>query len=112
MDASPPRITVVRNDPSDVQTRQIEVSLDGEHIGTLLYGDWLTRETTPGKHRLRAHNTLFWKTHDLDLQPGDEIRFKAINRAGTGTFSLLGILGVGPLYITFEREDNRADSSR
>jgi hypothetical protein len=27
-----------------------------------------------------------------------------VNRAGMGTFSLLGLLGVGPLYLTFERQ--------
>jgi hypothetical protein len=104
VDPAPARIIVVRHDPSDVKTRQIEVSLDGAHIGTLLYGESLSRETPPGRHRLRAHNTLFWKTHDIDLKPGEEVWFVAINRAGTGTFSLLGLLGVGPLYITFERE--------
>lgn len=105
MDSRPARITVVRNDPADVKTRQIEVSLDGEHLGTLLFGEALTREVPAGPHRLRAHNTLFWKTHEIALTPGEELRFKAVNRAGTGTFSLLGLLGVGPLYITFERDD-------
>jgi hypothetical protein len=105
VDALPSRITVVRRDPTDVKTRQIEVSLDGEHLGTLLFGEALSREVAPGRHRLRAHNTLFWKTHEIELTPGEELRFKAINRAGTGTFSLLGLLGVGPLYITFERDD-------
>jgi hypothetical protein len=104
VEGPPARITIVRSHPKDVRDRQIVVSLDGEHIGTLLFGQRLTRETTPGKHRLRAHNTLFWKTHEVDLQPGEEARFIVINRAGAGTFSLLGLFGVGPLYLTFERE--------
>ena len=104
MDVSAARITVVRNHPDDVRTRQIVVSADGEHLGELLYGESLTKDIPPGKHRLRAHNTLFWKTREVDLRPGEEARFIVVNRAGTGTFSLLGLLGVGPLYLTFERE--------
>jgi hypothetical protein len=106
MDPSSARITVVRTHPDDVRTRQIIVSADGEHLGELLYGESLTKEIAPGRHRLRAHNTLFWKTHEVDLRAGEEARFVVVNRAGTGTFSLLSLLGVGPLYLTFERESS------
>ena len=98
------RITITRKDPADVQDRQIVVSLDGQSLATLMYGEDVSREVPPGQHRLRAHNTLFWKTVDLDLAPGEHARFRAINRAGVGTYSLLGLLGVGPLFLTFERE--------
>lgn len=102
--AVPARITVSRQDPADVRDRQIVVSLDGEALATLLYGQGVTREVPAGPHRLRAHNTLFWKTVQLDLAPGEHARFRAVNRAGVGTLSLLGLLGVGPLFLTFERE--------
>jgi len=98
------RITVTRKDPRDIQDRQIVLSLDGEPLATLLYGRQVTREVPPGRHRLRAHNTLFWKTIDFDLAPGELARFNVVNRAGTGTFSMLGLLGAGPLFLTFERE--------
>ena len=103
MDPSAPRITIARTHPDDVRTRQIIVSADGTHVGELLLQS-VTTTTTPGKHRLRAHNTLFWKTLEVDLAPGEEARFVVINRAGKGTFSLLSLLGVGPLYLTFERD--------
>jgi hypothetical protein len=101
---APARITVTRKDPADVKDRQVVVSLDGQSLGTLMYGEDVSREVPPGSHRLRAHNTLFWKTLDLDLAPGEHARFRAVNRAGVGTYSLLGLLGVGPLFLTFERE--------
>ena len=101
---APAQITVTRRDPSDVRDRQIIVSVDGEKFSTLLFGESATKEVEPGRHRVRAHNTLFWKTIDVELAPGEHARFVAINRAGTSTFSLLGLLGVGPLYLTFERE--------
>ena len=97
-------ITVTRKHAEDVRDRQVVVSLDGERLATLLFGGEVTREVPAGRHRLRAHNTLFWKTIDLDLAPGEHARFRAINRAGVGTFSMFGLLGVGPLFLTFERE--------
>ena len=105
------RITVSRKDPGDVQDRQVVVSLDGERLATLLYGHEVTREIPAGRHRLRAHNTLFWKTIDVDLAAGEHARFRAINRAGVGTFSMLGLLGVGPLFLTLERDQNPPRSS-
>ena len=104
MDAPSGRISVVRRHPNDVRDRQIIVSLDGERFGTLLYGDTITRDVAPGNHRMRAHNTLFWKTQVFDLAAGEHARFVVINRAGPGSYSLLGLLGAGPLYLTFERE--------
>ncbi|NOT27162.1 MAG: hypothetical protein HOP16_13770 [Acidobacteria bacterium] len=101
-------ITVRRQSPDDVGYREIFVSLDGESLGVLRHGDTITRETTPGAHRLRAHNTLFWKTLDITLVAGEHARFMAVNRAGWGTYSVLaffiGFLGAGPLYLTFEQE--------
>jgi hypothetical protein len=100
----PARITVSRRHSKDVRDRQVVVSLDGAPLATLLYGQTVTREVEAGPHRLRAHNTLFWKTLDVELQPGEHVRFIAVNRAGVGTYSMLGLFGAGPLYLTFERE--------
>jgi len=102
--SEPARITITRRHESDIRDRQIVVSVDGEPLDTLLFGQQATREIAPGPHRLKAHNTLFWRNLDVDLQPGEHARFIVINRAGSGTLSLLGIRGVGPLYLTFERE--------
>ena len=101
-------ITVRRQSQEDVGYREIFVSLDGESLGVLRHGDAITRQTTPGTHRLQAHNTLFWKTIEVTLTVGEHARFMAINRAGWGTYSVLaffiGFLGAGPFYLTFERE--------
>ena len=69
-----------------------------------MYGDSVTRELAPGAHRLRAHNTLFWKTREFHLQPGEHVRLIVVNRAGPGTFALLGLIGVGPLYLSLFEE--------
>lgn len=103
MSAEPAKITVERVHPDDVRDRQIVVSLDGEHIGTLMYGKTLSLQVAPGPHKLKAHNTLFWKNLEVDLAPGEHARFEVLSRAGTGTLGLLGLLGVGPLFLTFAR---------
>lgn len=98
------RITITRRHEKDVRDRQIVLSIDGQPLATLLFGQQVSREVAAGSHRLKAHNTLFWRNLDVELKPGEHAQFIAVNRAGSGTLSLLGILGVGPLYLTFERE--------
>lgn len=98
------RITVVRNSPEDVGFREIFVSVDDGPNTILESGDSMTREVEPGHHRVRAHNTLFRKTHEIDVQPGEHARFIAVNRAGFGTFGPMAVLGAGLLYLTFERQ--------
>jgi hypothetical protein len=98
------RITVTRRDPRDVRDRQILASIDGQRVAELLFGDTMTREVAPGRHRLRVHNTLFWKTLELDLQPGEEARFIVMNRATAGLFAMLTFLGAAPYYLTVERQ--------
>jgi hypothetical protein len=100
----PARITVTRNSPDDVKIRQVAVSIDGKTTATLLYGESVTREVEPGPHRLRVHNTLVWKTVDVVLSPGEHARFTAVNRAGFGTYWMVGLLGAGPLYLTVRRD--------
>lgn len=110
MDPRPGRITITRRDRDDVKQRQIVTSLDGEPLGTLLFGEAVTKEIRPGTYRLRAHNTLFWKTREITVGPGEHVRFKVVNRAGPGSFSLLGLFGAAPLYLTLE-PDRPADGS-
>jgi hypothetical protein len=102
-------ITIRRQSPNDVGYREIFVSLDGELIAILNAGDELTREIAPGTHRIQANNTLFWKTIEFTVGVGEHASFLAINRAGFGTYSVLGFflgfLGAGPLYLTFERDN-------
>jgi hypothetical protein len=99
-------ITVTRQSPDDAGVREIYVSVDGEEIAVLKNGQAVTHELPAGPHRLRAHNTLFSKTHDVVLQPGEHARFKAANLAGWAVFGFLIALGAAPLKLRFEREVN------
>ena len=102
--AEPARITICRQSPSDAGYREVFVSIDGEQVAVLEYGQTCTCEVKPGPHKLRAHNTMFWKTRHIVLRPGEHAKFTAINRTGTISFGLLFMLGAFPLYLTFERE--------
>ena len=101
-------ITVSRRSPADVRQRQIYISVDGQHFAELLYGQTVTSQVPAGSHRLRANNTLVWKTLECHLRPGEHARFTVVNRAGFGTYALLSTLGAGPIYLTFEREPSPA----
>jgi hypothetical protein len=95
------QITIRRTSSDDIQLRQIVVKLDGKRVvDELMYGDTVTIPVTPGRHRLRVDNTWNWKTLDLDVAPGDHLKFLTVNRAGRFTWFLVGTLGAGPMYVS------------
>jgi hypothetical protein len=98
-------ITVTRTSPEDLGLREVFVSLDGESIAILEHGQSVTRHVAPGAHEVRAHNTLIRKRMTLELAPGEHATLMAVNRAGRWTFSVLAILGAGPVYLTLDRVD-------
>ena len=99
----PTTLTIHRTSPEDAKDRQIIMSLDGQTIATLLYGQRHTCEIAPGPHRLRANNTLVWKTVTFDAAPGEEVHFTCANRAPGSLLYLLFVFGVGPMYVTLTR---------
>lgn len=103
MTHAPARITVSRTSKEDFGERHLVVSVDGTKLADLLFGQTMTRELEPGRHRLKVHNTLVWKTLEFDLAPGEHVTFSAANRLGHGAWQLLLLIGAGPLYVTLER---------
>jgi hypothetical protein len=99
-------ITVRRQSKEDAGFRQIYVSLDDERIAVLCAGEEVTREVSPGTHRLRVHNTGFWKSVDFSVAAGEHVSFSTINRPGWLTFSILAFfLGTNLLYVSLERDN-------
>ena len=96
------RLTIHRTSAQDCRDRQVIFSLDGQRIGQLLYGQTLTRELAPGTHRLRAHNTLVWKTVEFLAPAGAHVHFTCINYAPPGMMYMLGIFGVAPLFLALK----------
>jgi hypothetical protein len=55
---------------------------------------------SPGRHRLRVDNTLFWKTIEFAIEPGEHLECLVINRARWWTAGMAGLLGSAPLFLT------------
>ena len=62
-----------------------------------------TATVAPGRHALRAYNTLVWKTIEFDVVEGQDVTFQIVNRPGRFTYVLVTLLGVGPIYVDIER---------
>lgn len=105
--SSPATLTISRQDPNDIGSREIFVSLDGEEIAILSHGDTVTREMPPGPHELRVHNTLFRKVETFTVVAGEDVRYRVVNKSGWGTMAMMSVLGAGPVYLTLEREPRR-----
>jgi hypothetical protein len=100
------RITVRRQSKDDIGIREIFVSLDGDSLGILSVGQEVSRELTPGPHRLTVHNTLFRKSQEFTVRVGEHAGFAVSNRAGFGTYSPLAFfLGAMLVYLSLRRED-------
>jgi hypothetical protein len=99
-------IVLSRTSPDDIGVREIYVSIDGQDAGVLRPGDVITRAVAPGHHVVKASNTLFRRTRECDLAPGETARFLGVNKAGGGSMVmsvLMAVLGVGALKLEFDR---------
>jgi hypothetical protein len=113
----PTQLTLHRTSKQDERSRQIVWALDGKRIGELLYGQTRTIEIAPGPHRLRAHNTLVWKTVAFEAEPGSHVHFTVWNQSWGWYYVMLFFLGAAPLWLglapgrpdTQEAGDRRRD---
>ena len=96
-------ITVTRDSPDDVQTRQIFVALDGERKAELLFDDAISFPVSPGRHTLQVDNTWNRKDIELDVAEGNDLRFVTKNTAGQFSRFLLVAFGAGPIYVSIEQ---------
>ncbi len=104
MESTPARLTIARTSERDAKQRQVYVSLDGEQIAYMMFGETVTRPLTPGRHTLKVNNTLVWKTVEFVAQPGEDVRYSVVNYSGRGFALALTMLGVSMLFLSVERE--------
>ena len=98
------QLTVTRNNSSDFQDRQVYLYVDGELWGKVKYGKPLSREIPPGRHKVRAFNTLFSDTIDIDASPGEHVRLRCSNTLGKGGWIMMVIWQIAALKVKLERE--------
>jgi hypothetical protein len=96
-------LTVSRTSDQDAKQRQVYVSLAGQQIAYLMFGDSVTRRIAPGKHTLKVNNTLVWKSVEFEARAGEEVRFSVVNYSGKGFALLLTLFGVSLLFLRIER---------
>lgn len=102
----PSMLTVRRTSRDDVQDRQVYLSVNGEDWATLLYGREVTREIAPGRHTLKANNTLVRRTVTFDVKPGEHVRYQCINKAHWTAMMFMAFLGAAFLTVTLVRESS------
>lgn len=98
------QLTVTRNGASDFQDRQVYLYVDGELWGKVKYNRPVTREIPPGRHSVRAFNTLFSHTIEIDAVAGEHVRLKCSNSLGRGGWIMMVIWQIAALRVRLERE--------
>jgi len=98
------QLTVTRNSANDFQDRQVYVYVDGELWDKVRYGCPLSREIPPGPHKVRAFNTLFSHTIEIDAHPGEHVKLRCTNGLGRGGWIMMVIWQVAALTVKLERE--------
>lgn len=97
-------LEIVRNHPQDIQDRPVYLWVDGEKWdGTLRYGGTFTRELPPGKHTIKAHNTLFGHTMEFEAAAGETVRFRCENGLTGGGMVMVLMMGVAYLRVRLIR---------
>jgi hypothetical protein len=98
------QLTVTRNGSGDFQDRQVYLYVDGELWGKVKYGKPVTREIPPGRHKVRAFNTMFSHTIEIEALAGDHVRLKCTNGLARGGWIMMVIWQVAALRVRLERE--------
>lgn len=106
------RVTVSRTDDRDVQQRQIYARIDDKPQRTLMFGDAFSIDLEPGQHTLKVNNTLYWKSVNFTIEPGEHVEFALINVSSKLSFGFLAMLGAGPLKLVIERRPHAPASAQ
>ena len=97
------QLTITRHGASDFQDRQVYLFVDEEPWGKVRYGTAVSREIAPGRHRVRAFNTLFSDTIEVDALPGEHVRLHCTNGMPNIGFLMMIFLHVTALRPRLEK---------
>ena len=101
-------IAIVRDTADDVQDRWVRIYIDDSPKEILRYGETLRREVSPGRHRIKAHNTLSKHEIEVDVAEGQELRIRCHNKVAKG--GVLMMLTTGFAFITVRLEPQPAST--
>jgi hypothetical protein len=97
------QLTITRDGAGDFQDRQVYLFVDEQPWGKVRYGKAVSREIPPGRHRVRAFNTLFSHTIEVDAMPGEHVRLQCTNGMPTAGWLMMIFLHVTALRPRLER---------
>ena len=97
------QLTITRQGASDFQDRQVYLSVDEEPWGKVRYGQAVSREIAPGRHRVRAFNTLFSHTIEVHALPGEHVRLHCTNGMPAAGWLMMMFLHVTALRPRLEK---------
>src|SRR5512139_523389 len=100
--SSPGVVEVVRDTTLDIQDRWVRVRIDDGEEEILRYGHTVRFELSPGRHRLRAHNTLGRDSLDFDLAPGQVLRVRCYNEFSKSGPLLMLAIGFAFIKVCLE----------
>lgn len=95
-------LEVIRDTADDVQDRWVRVFVNDLPEEILRYGETLRLRVAPGRHRVKAHNTLSSHVIEVDVAAGQTVRIRCHNRVGKG--STLMMLTIGFAFINVRLE--------
>jgi hypothetical protein len=95
-------LSISRRTADDFHDRQLYLWVDGEALGKIRYGETVTREITPGRHTVRAFNTLFSRTIEVHARPGGHVRLRCGNGFPTAGWLMMIFLHVTYLRVRLE----------
>lgn len=95
---------VSRVSDRDLKIRGIEVYVDGEFVGNLVFGQALSAAVSPGRHLVRATNRLSSREIEVEAGEGETVRLRATGIALGGIWHLMTVLGTVAYRIELEPE--------
>jgi hypothetical protein len=95
-------IEIFRDTVDDVQDRWVRLFIDDDPPEILRYGETFRRQVTPGRHRVKAHNTLSNDTVEVNVAAGDTARIRCHNHFARG--GILMMLTIGFAFIRVRLE--------
>jgi hypothetical protein len=98
------RLVITRDHPQDIQDRPVYLWIDGEKWDRVLkYGKTFEREVPPGRHTVKASNTLFSTTVTFDAAAGETVRYRCENGLTGGGMVMVLMMGVAYLRVRLTR---------
>jgi hypothetical protein len=102
--ANQAHLTITRNAQHDFQDRQVYLFVDAEPWGKVRYGHAVSGDIAPGRHLVRAFNTLFSHTIEVQAVAGEHVRLRCTNAMPRAGWLMMIFLHVTALRVRLERE--------